>query len=770
MQMPFLRRRRSWRRVAFLVLAALFLATPGGVAPSPAAAQQPAAPAGETIGSGELETLLRTIEDPAAREAFVNQLKALIAAKRQSAPAPERGFAGSLLDQLTQEVKRTSEQFGDAAAALKAVPGLLSWFHTQITDADRRERWGEIFLQIFLVLGPGLVAEWMTRSGLARPRSLLEARTGESRLIRLPFLFLRGILDLMPVAAFAVVAYLLLPVVQPTAALRGALLQLISAYVSVGVITALARFAFAPAAPGLRALPLGDETANYLFIWIRRFGYVAVVGYFVIQAAWLLGFPLGGYDLAMKLLGLVVGAMVIVFILQNRQPVAEAIRGRDAKSVALRALRNRLADVWHVLASIYVAASCIVWMFGVRGGFEYVFQATVLSLLIVTVAVLANTALGRGLETAFAIKDELRARFPSLENRANRYVSALHMVVRLVIWALATLAVLHAWGIDSFGWLTGPFGQRILSSGFSIAVILILALVIWETVSSAIERYLNQKSGTGVAIDRGNRARTLLPLLRNVTFIALAVMVTLIVLSEIGVDIGPLLAGAGVIGLALGIGSQKLVQDVITGAFILFEDAVAVGDTARVGDHEGLVEAVTIRSIRLRDGSGAVHTIPFSTVNTVSNLTRGYSAYEFTIGIGYGENIDRVLEVLKEVGADLQKDPRLQPLILEALDMWGVDSFGDSAVILKGKIKTRPGKQATVGRELNRRVKNRFDELGIEMPFPHRTLYFGEDKQGRAAAARIALTETPGEKKGGQPAARSQDGAPPPATKATSAE
>jgi small conductance mechanosensitive channel len=194
--------------------------------------------------------------------------------------------------------------------------------------------------------------------------------------------------------------------------------------------------------------------------------------------------------------------------------------------------------------------------------------------------------------------------------------------------------------------------------------------------------------------------------------------------------------------LAVGFGSQKLVQDVITGAFILFEDAISVGDVVRVAGQSGVVEAISIRSIRLRDVSGNVHTIPFSTVDTVTNMTKEFSYYVLEVGVAYREDTDQVIEVLRAILDDMRQDPDLGEFITAPLDVLGVDKFADSAVIIKARIKTLPIKQWGVGREFNRRMKKRFDELGIEIPFPHSTVYFGVDKTGTAPPVRVAMEGT----------------------------
>ena len=207
--------------------------------------------------------------------------------------------------------------------------------------------------------------------------------------------------------------------------------------------------------------------------------------------------------------------------------------------------------------------------------------------------------------------------------------------------------------------------------------------------------------------------RTLLPLLRNAFRILLFLMVALIVLSELGINIAPLLAGAGVVGLAIGFGAQTLVKDVITGIFILAEDTVAVGDVVDLGGHVGVVEAMTLRSIRLRDHTGAVHTIPFSAVSTVMNMTRDFGYAVFDIGIAYSEDLDRVIDLLRNLGDEMRQDKDFAHDIREPTEVTGINRFADNAVIIRARLKTAPGKQWNVEREFNRRLKRLFEEHGI---------------------------------------------------------
>ena len=222
------------------------------------------------------------------------------------------------------------------------------------------------------------------------------------------------------------------------------------------------------------------------------------------------------------------------------------------------------------------------------------------------------------------------------------------------------------------------------------------------------------------------RVETLIRLIRQAALILLWVTTILILLKEIGVDVTPVLASAGIVGLAVGFGAQNLVRDFISGFFFILENQVRVGDVAIINGTGGLVERVNFRTIVLRDLGGIVHVFPNGTVTTLSNLTNDWSAYVFEIGVAYKENTDKVIEVMGRVGAEMKQDEILGSYMIEEPEIFGVDKFDSSAVVIKGRIKTKPIRQWLIGREYLRRIKLAFDEAGIEIPFPHQTLYFGE--------------------------------------------
>ena len=264
--------------------------------------------------------------------------------------------------------------------------------------------------------------------------------------------------------------------------------------------------------------------------------------------------------------------------------------------------------------------------------------------------------------------------------------------------------------------------------------------------SELTERYMRQLSGEHRPGQRQARMRTLLPLMRKVILVAIVVVAAFIVLSELGVNIGPLLAGAGVLGLAVGFGAQTLVKDVITGVFNIIEDTMAVGDVVTVAGHSGSIEDISIRSVVLRDYSGTVHSIPFSSISSVENMTKRFAYAVIDIGVGYRENTDEVVEVLRGIGAGLREDDTFGRSIMADLEIAGVHELGDSAVVIRCRFQCRAGSQWGIRREMNRRIKLEFDERGIEIPFPHQTVYFGEDKEGRAPPAYVRMLEQKREK------------------------
>jgi small conductance mechanosensitive channel len=290
----------------------------------------------------------------------------------------------------------------------------------------------------------------------------------------------------------------------------------------------------------------------------------------------------------------------------------------------------------------------------------------------------------------------------------------------------------------SLYWLT--------TSGLRVVLISVVMLVLLAVIRRLTGKLRLLYEGRLPDPAEVKRADTLTHVVRDVARVVVTTVGSMMILSEVGVDLKPLLAAAGLGGLAIGFGAQSLVKDVISGFFILLEDSIRVGDVVEIAGIGGLVEDVALRTITLRDGAGNVHVIPNGTVDKVKNMSKDFAVYVFDVGVGYREDVDEVMALLKEVGADMQADSDYAGDILASLEMLGVDKFAESAVIIKCQIKTNPNQQWRIGREMNRRIKKAFDARGIEMPFPHRTIYWGAPKHGAPPA--LYIRELQGQSEG----------------------
>jgi len=693
-----------------LVLAAATVAT-GGAAARPATSPSSAPIA--AVSTDQLRELARTLKDDAERRKLIDQIDALIAVRSAASPVSARSskdIGAQIVGGLSDEIHQASAAFSAAAGGIGSLSGLSAWARAQIEEPQERGMWLHGAITLVLAVTAAFAVESAARLATGRLRRGLSASTAVSLSVRL---ILTGIIVLSLLNANALV--------------RG---FMIAADALLG-----------PSRRWLLSPQVSEETASYWLIWLRRLARLLIYGYFAASAALLIGLSGPIYAAATKLFGLIVAGVLLVLLLQNRDPIARRIRGvpHESESPAIRTFRERFAETWHVLAVLYIAGIYGVWALSMPGGFIFVARASAISVLVLLAARgaagLVKAALGRFV----AISPEMKQRFPGLEARADRYFPALVVGLRSLLYLAAALMTLQAWDLDVFGWLTSDVGRHIIGSLVTIVIAAGVALIVWEAVSLAIEYYLLSPAANGQAAERSARARTLLPLLRNTVAIFLIAVVALIALSELGINIAPLLAGAGIVGLAVGFGAQTLVKDVITGLFILLQDTVSVGDVVSVAGSSGLVEAISIRTIRLRDLSGTVHTIPFSEVGKVQNMTKDFSYALLDVGVAYRENVDEVIDVIRKLGDELQATPKYGRLILEPIDIWGLDRFEDSAVIVRARIKTHPIQQWTVMREFNRRLKQRFDELGIEIPFPHQTLYFGSDRRGQAPAANLRI-------------------------------
>jgi len=283
--------------------------------------------------------------------------------------------------------------------------------------------------------------------------------------------------------------------------------------------------------------------------------------------------------------------------------------------------------------------------------------------------------------------------------------------------------------------------QWLITSGLQILFILLVMVIAMKLAGFISRKVTAPFRRESLGSEAVKRADTLASLNRYVLVTGTLVVAVIMILGELGIEIGPILAAAGVLGLAVGFGAQNLVQDVISGFFILLEDMIRVGDVVVIADKGGLVEKVNLRMVILRDLSGNVHYVRNGQIDVVTNMTKEYSRYVFEIGVAYREDVDEVIGILKEVHQSLREDPDYKDDILEDIEILGLDKFDSSAIIIKARTKTQPIKQWGVAREFNRRLKRVFDERNIEIPFPHVTLYPGQAKDGSAPPLNLRMLD-----------------------------
>jgi moderate conductance mechanosensitive channel len=737
----------------------------------PAFAQTSAAPTAAASAPNNADVLtpdqakraLDTLQDDKKRAQMIDTLRAIANASPQTQAAPPEipleanSLGAQLLLTASDQFGDISHQIADMARTLTRFPAFYYWFVRTANDPAAYDQLLDIAWKLALVFGCAFAAEWLIFRAVKRPVALLEAclpqtapapaqtlamsdppssaadvaaepalrrrrlslaRAWQS-LVRLPFVLGRLALELLPVLVFVGVATMLLGTeIGDLATTRLVILAVVNAYaLSRGLICVVRALAGPFGLFRVRA-----ETAAYIEIWARRIVGVGVSGIAFANVALLLGLHRAGYAALLRLAMLIVHLFVVVIILQCRRQVAEAIRAPAGHEGAAARVRNRTAGLWHYLAIALDLALWAVWALNIRNGYSLLLQYFAGAIAVVLIARLATIVLLSLIDRGFRISPDILQRFPGLETRANRYLPLLRKIVSSVIAFIGFVALLEVWGVDAVVWFYGgQIGRQLLSAVTTIGIAAFAAAVIWEASNALMDRQLNVLSRGG-HFARAARLRTFQPMLRTALLCLIVTVVGLTALSEIGVNVAPLLAGAGIIGIAIGFGSQKLVQDVITGLFLLLENTVQVGDNVSVSGLSGTVENVSIRTIRLRAGDGSVHIVPFSAVTTITNSSRGAGNAAVSVNVSYKEDTDRAGQILKDIVAEMRHEPEYRQAIRGDLELWGVDKVDGSMASIVGQIRCTDSGRWPVQREFNRRMKRRFQECGIEIASAGQTI------------------------------------------------
>jgi small-conductance mechanosensitive channel len=737
-----------------------------GAGPAPAATA-PSKP--DALTPDQARRALDTLQDDTKRAQMIDTLRAIANASPQpqaAPPAPEAETAiplttdslgAQLLLTVSEQVGELSHDVADFARTLTHFPAFYYWIVRTANDPAAYDLLLDIAWKLALVFGCAFAAEWLIFRGIKRPVAFLEARLPQATpgpaqaraivdpatsaadaaaepelrrrrldlarawqsLVRLPFVLGRLALELLPVLVFVGVATMLLGTeIGDLRTARLVILAVVNAYALSRVLICAVRALAGP----FGLLRVRAETAAYIEIWARRIVTVGVSGIAFANVALLLGLHRAGYMALLRLVMLVVHLFVVVIILQCRRPVAQAIRAPAGRPGAAARVRNRIAGLWHYLAIALDLALWAGWALNIRNGYALLLQYFVGTIAVTLITRLATMVVLGVIDRGFRISPDILQRFPGLETRANRYLPLLRRIVASVIAFVGFVALLEVWGVDAIVWFYGgQIGSRLLSAVVTIGIAALVAAVIWEASNALLDRQVSALSREG-HYARAARLRTFQPMLRTALLCLIVTVVGLTALSEIGVNVAPLLAGAGIVGIAIGFGSQKLVQDLITGLFLLLENTVQVGDNVSVSGLSGTVENVSIRTIRLRAADGSVHIVPFSAVTTITNSSRGAGNAAVSVNVSYKEDTDRAGQVLKDIVAEMRREPEYRQAIRGDLELWGVDKVDGSMASIVGQIRCTDSGRWPVQREFNRRMKRRFQECGIEIASAGQTI------------------------------------------------
>ena len=754
-------------------------------ATKPAASPAQAAP--PSLSPAELKQTLDLLNDPQKRAAFTATLETLskaatlTGAAKPATPAPVKlapdSVGAALIAEGTAWLGNLDTEMSSFGSVLGHLPSVWAFTRRTFENPALRARALDAAWRLALVLAAAGLAEWGCWRLLRRPiraiaarapgtigapmadphteavadtrEAAAEAADGEdtppaplaaaeehavehalrrrrfARTVRtfrrLPFVLLCFVLDLLPLGVFVAIGYagMLYADTRVQAVLQAAVL----AYGTCRIATSLTRMFAAPDLPTLRLVHVGDEGAAYAVRWVRRLFAVAAAGFAASQIGLLFGLPVPADDAFLKAVFLIVHLMLVVVVLQCRRSVAARIRSPSATPGLGGRVRNRLASVWHFIAIFYIVALWLVWAAEVRNGYIRIWHLFLVTVGVLVVARLAAIVLLGSLDRAVRLSPDAAQRTPGLERRVQRYLPLLRKAVTALVCLLTGLALLQVWGINTLVWFrTNALGSRLLSATATILVAALLALAVWEGVNASFDRSLARMT-TQAQLVSAARLRTLLPILRTLLLAVLVAIFGLAALSEIGVNIAPLLAGAGILGVAIGFGSQKLVQDFITGIFLLIENAMQVGDWVTVAGLSGSVENLSIRTMRLRAGDGSVHIIPFSAVSTVTNVNRGIGNAAVSVNVPIEEDTDRVSEVLGTIAREMRGEPKFADMMRSDLQLWGVDRVDAGVATVVGQIVCTDAGRWAVQREFNRRMAIRFKEQGLRIATPVTTVY-----------------------------------------------
>jgi len=490
----------------------------------------------------------------------------------------------------------------------------------------------------------------------------------------------------------------------------------LGAFAVIEFFKAVLRLIFAPGFAYLRPFPFSDATARY---WNQRLAWLSgLIGYglmvVVPVVATQISYQAAAAVNLVVMLALTVYALTL--IMRNRKSIHNQIDLLAERSMAFFSVILRgFGHIWHLLAIAYFLMLFFLSQFDFGNSLSFMMGATVKSLLVIGLGALLSGMMTRWIARRISLPDQMNLRYPMLERRINSYIPNGLKILRVMVVLAVSLFLLDAWHLFNLQqWASSETGGKVIGGLLHILLILLIATFSWTILASIIEHRLVLEMSNGTRPSA--RERTLLTLFRNVLAIVISTITIMIVLSQVGINIAPLLAGAGALGLAISFGAQTLVKDVITGVFIQFENGMNTSEYVTVGGITGTVERMTIRSVGLRDDYGVYHIVPYSSMTTLANYAREFGVYRANYTVSRDEDIDHVNQVLHQAIEELKQDEQVKFFLIGEPVFNGVVALGDRSFTTRVTVRTLALKQWVVQYALDRLVKIHFDRAGISMP------------------------------------------------------
>ncbi|MFT8933226.1 mechanosensitive ion channel domain-containing protein, partial [Acetobacter syzygii] len=727
------------------------------------------------LSQQDAQQLLNVLNDPQKRDEFTKTLslmaKGLPAApKTQTKTAATSTDSAAVIDNSVHseldDLGNTATEYVNNFTSLFTDLGKVgTWFRHEVQNPQSRQSLLDSFGRALLIMVLALAAERAASIGLRKPltsvKKLAEARearqtaaqdqtaplptdadadtstdteadTSQTRekdqrrgnevlryLVRVPYNALHFLLKLLPVGVCLLLGYLGAEFLTSTDQARTVALTLVNAYAIARGLYLIIETILVPRSPAIRLVPMPDDTARLLTRWWN----VLVAAPSIVICLSILGreFDLDtqGVEAMMRGVVLIEHLIIAAFIWRIRHIVARALQPSPGlRKNALWAFAGTLAKLWWVPIIFLDMALWFVWAAHLKGGYQWILHGTLLTFLCLIVSrVLALLVYGLQ-DRLFRVGPELQAQYPDLQRRADFYYPYVRKIMTIAIILTTAVCIAQSWSIPTFDFfLHSALGLRLVGAVVCLLIGMTIAALAWETVNSILNKQISRYSASAQEA-RAARLRTVLPIIRTVLLTVIIIFVAVTTLSQIGINVTPLLTGAGILGVGLSFGSQSLVKDVITGFFMLAEDAIQVGDWVTTGGIAGTVEHLSIRTLRVRSFDGDLHIIPFSSVTSIANTARGFNQIIVRQTLDLSEDTGKVVKIMQETIAQMRKEDGFRSMIFSDYTDLGVDNSDGNGAVLVGIIKTAPMMKWKVQREFYRRIALRMAAAGIKFFTP----------------------------------------------------